>query len=58
MPKGCSRAKTKAGKRRAVHKAAKKLKAKPAWSHLTWKEAHGVASSIVSGKRKKKKRKR
>jgi hypothetical protein len=49
-----TRAKTKKGVRRAIHKYAKKLKSKKSHSHLTWSEAHGVATSIVTGKGPKK----
>lgn len=46
-----------------IHSEAERLKAKGPWSHLTWREAHGVATNIVTGagpggKRRKKKKKR
>jgi len=56
MPK--TKAKTKAGKLRAIHEEAKKLKRKKSHKHLTWKEAHGVATRIQMGKGPKKKRKK
>jgi hypothetical protein len=52
MPK--TRAKTKAGRQKAIHKEAKHLKSKTPWSHLTWREAHGVAKRIMTGKGSKK----
>lgn len=56
MPK--TRAKTKAGKRRAIHREAQKLKRKKSHRHLTQQEAHGVATRIVTGKGPKRKSRR
>jgi hypothetical protein len=49
-----SKAKTKKGIQRAIHKEAKHLKSKGPWKHLTWREAHGVAKRIVTGSGKSK----
>ena len=48
-------AKKKAGKR-AIHACAKDLKADH--PSLTWKEAHGVAKGIKTGKKPKKSKKK